>query len=610
MSKSLPKAAPPRVHGLAARVLRQLTCVALGLASHACGDLIPRPLEREDADTRDAAQDEVESDLPDLGATECVTDADCAPYAGCCLAVSCVEARCVPSYVPSCCVVEGPCAVDSPLRSATCEATCEALGCKERLRLGDTRCDETIWELPLTAEGLAGLRVVEAPSERLTWHLSPLRTFLGAPTLRAGDLLCPTYHGGALGPRCEVLGPGGPVAMSAETATFTVPSDVASLVEMWVRLDVPASEGLTTPLDALELSLVGERFEATLWSSGRSPVPVSRWTPVLADLTPWAGQTIRLRLRFDTGDGRDNDHEGVALGALRVRTACESDRLATGEDACHVARLTPVASVRPMEDALQVLGPPLGAEDRACEACADASSCARPDACDQASCTGGRCELTRVVDAACCSPSPTFPDEGGFEGALDGWSTSGPWATSALRSREGQRSLHFGRPDGAAIADPGEVASGDAWSPPVLVPSGSSPTGGGSASAPPTLGFSLWLSTEWDVAPSFDNPGGIDLLEVRVALVLPDGRRVLPQTVWTSTAIGGTTLGAWRAVAIDLGAWAGRTVSIGWRFDTVDGEANDGEGVWIDEAAVYRRCPGCACDACPGEGDLEAPCLP
>lgn len=605
MSQSRSSAPSSPASGLASRALS----LTAGLALVACGDLIPRPPAPEDTDTRDAAEDSVESDLPDLGTTECTTDLDCAPYAGCCLAVSCVSARCVPSYVPSCCVVEGPCAVDSALRSATCEATCAPLGCIERLRLGNARCDETIWELPMTTEGIAALRVVEAPSERLTWHLSPLRTFLDAPTLRAGDLLCPSYHGGSLGPRCEVLAPGGPVAMSAETTNFIVPSDIASLVELWVRMDVPATAGLTTPLDALELSLVGERFEASLWSSGRSPIPVGRWTPVLADLTPWAGQTIRLRLRFDTGDGRDNDHEGVAIGKLRVRTACEADRTASGGDACHEARLTPVASVRPMDDALVVLGPPRGSEDTACEPCAAATTCARPDPCDQAACTQGRCALTQVIDPACCAPMPSFPGGGSFEDALDGWTLSGPWASSELRSVSGQRALHFGRPDGAGIAMPGEAARGEAWSPPVAVPT-VPPSNALAVPAPPTLGFSLWLSTEWDLAPSFDNPGGVDRLEALVALVLPDGRRVLPQTVWTSTAIGGTTLAAWRPIALDLTPWAGRTVSIGWRFDTVDAEANDGEGVWIDDAAVYRRCPDCACDTCPGEGDLGVPCEP
>ncbi len=574
-------------------------CLPLCLLT-ACSDLIPDGFGG-DIDTRvvdtiiEVGDTTVE--LPDVPAQSCESDDDCAHLEACCLDVVCQDNVCMPAYVSRCCVVDGPCAVSTSLRSGTCEARCEANGCIESLRLGDTRCNETLWELPLTAEGMRQVTIIDPVPDRVTWHLSRLEPFAGRDALRAGDVLCPTYFTGPLDATCQPVGTeAGVVDVAFVTAPIPIPQEIASQVELWLFADLPTSDGLSTPLDGLELEVISTtQGPFVAWSTRVSPIVTGQWTPVLVDMSLWGGKSVQLRFSFKTLDGRDNDHRGIAIGTLRVRTACAADRTATDRSVCELAYPTPV---RGLDDALVVYGPPDPA--RACEPCTAATTCTRVDTCDVAVCTTGTCQIERELTATCCTPDARWAGDGSFEDPLptpeeitpEGWITSGPWSVSSLRSLLGERALHFGEPDGSGIAAPGQAAEGTLLSPVVAVPDDA-----------PRWRFSLWLATEWDAAPSSDNPAGLDLLEAVVLAATPVP--VAPSIVWDSREVGGTTLGQWVTVTIDLTPWRGREVRLGWRFGTGDADANDAEGVYIDQAVVFRECPGC------GAGELLDPaCAP
>jgi len=558
-----------------------------------CSDLIPKgPPALGDLDVRlpDATasdSDDATAELPDIGTQACESDNDCADLAACCLNVVCQGGVCMPSYISRCCVVEGPCAVSTSLRTGSCEATCVARGCVESLQLGTTRCDETLWELALNPDGLGTLTLQDPVPDRVSWHISALRPFAGGPSLRAGDFLCPTYGTGALDPlTCVALAPNDAsvVTIAFTTPSITLPADAPAQVELWLYAELPASDGLSTPLDGLEMAVLAENAAPiAIWSTRVTPIPLGTWTPILVDLSLWGGRPVQLRFSFDTLDGRDNDYEGVTIGRLRVRTACAADRTANDRGPCEVAYST---DVRGLHDSLVVFGPPEPA--RACVACTTAATCERRDTCDVAQCDAGYCRIQRNVTAECCTADARWPGDGSFEGPLampeevtrETWIGSGSWAISGLRSLSGESALHFGLSDGSGLAPPGESDEGEILSPFILVPADS-----------PRWRFSLWLATEWDLAPSSDNPAGIDLLE---ALVAADAPVALPPAVaWDAREIGGTTLGRWVDVTIDLSPWRGRYVRVGWRFRTGDGDANDAEGVYIDQAVVFRACPGC-----------------
>ncbi len=589
------------MHGRVPAMRRALPYLIL-LAS--CSDLIPKgatDLDVRVPDTTIVDAEDGSAELPDIGTQQCESDEDCADLAGCCLDVVCQDGVCMPAYISRCCVVEGPCAVSTTLRTGTCLATCVARGCVESLQLGSTRCDETLWELALTPAGVGVLALNDQVDDRVTWHLSPLRPFAGGPSLRAGDFLCPTYHTGVLDPvTCAPLDDtdASVVSIGFRTPTLALPTDAPALVELWLYADLPAADGLSTPLDGLEMAVLApNRAPLTLWSTRNTPIPLGTWTPILVDLSLWGGQTIELHFTFDTLDGRDNDYEGVAIGRMRVRTACETDRTATDRGPCEVARATDVWGLR---DTLVVFGPP--DPGHACAECATAATCARVDTCDVAECAAGYCQLERVITSECCTPDARWPDDGSFEGPLaateevtpETWTVGNGWAISGLRSLSGESSLHFGLSDGSGLAPPGESAAGEILSPLILVPEDG-----------PRWRFSLWLATEWDLAPSSDNPAGVDLLEALVAADAPVA--LAPAIVWDAREIGGTTLGTWIDVTIDLTPWRGRSVRLGWRFNTGDADANEAEGVYIDQAVVFRACPGCeAGDVAPEDPSCGA----
>jgi hypothetical protein len=113
------------------------------------------------------------------------------------------------------------------------------------------------------------------------------------------------------------------------------------------------------------------------------------------------------------------------------------------------------------------------------------------------------------------------------------------------------------------------------------------------------------MSTEWDGTSGPGSPSeDFDTLRVLVKTdVLAD-----PDEVWTSLdAIGNSTQGEWYQVGVDLTAYAGKTVRIGFAFDSGDfpgtGTANGYSGVHIDDLHVTNICGGAT--PCLGSADCE-----
>ncbi|MFO0746497.1 MAG: hypothetical protein U1F43_12605 [Myxococcota bacterium] len=554
--------------------------LALGAAAGGCGiDLTPNI---PDVSGRDTAPgdigDALDQEIPDHIA--CTSDDDCAAYAGCCLDPRCKDGVCMPFYVPGCCTTPGPCATTTIFHNGTCAQACVPDGCSESLSLPLGSCDETTWALARDADGLAALAFSDAtPDDRSAWTLAAARPFAGQPSLHPGDVVCPTYYDGPLDADCRPLASGdaGTVTLGLATPSIQLPGDHPSVLQLWLWIDVGAGhvDGLTV---AVERDGAGVR---TVWDPRTATdLPRAAWTLLLVDLSEDAGNTVRIRLEFDTYDGRDNDHPGVYIGEMLVHGLCQDDTTCPAPAPCALPRAVPVV---PFESLGCVVAP--SDPGPVCAPCTSAAGCAISDACDVARCELGACVVSHELTAACCTPDPTWPGDPSFEGVLDpGWEADPGWAVSGVASFVGESSLHFGLSDGSAIALPGEAAAGTVWSPPVTLPRDA-----------PVWSFALDLSTEWDAAPSADNVSGLDLLE---ALVVPVAAApVAPAVVWDSRAIGGTTEGAWRRIRIALDRWPGQTVRLGLRFQTGDENANDGAGVFVDDARVFRACPGCGSEA-------------
>lgn len=527
--------------------------------------------------------------LPDVGEpTACGGDLDCAHIQGCCYVGVCASGTCVARALTDCCSVPGPCAVSTPLHAATCAETCVAGGCEKTLRLPDADCGAPeLWDLDLTTDPLSQVTVADSdPDDRVAWHPTLRRGLGGGPSLHAGDVVCPTYYSGPLDAACRPLDPAAEadtVRLSLDSGAVLLPVDRPAVAELWLWLDLERSgrpAGAT--YDGVEVSAIDDAGVLwPRWSSRQTPPAPRTWTPVLVDLSELAGRTVRLRVAFDTVDGRDNDHEGVYLGALRVFPPCASDRGCPAPTACAQGTVT---AITPSSDSLCVShAPEPGAP---CVQCNTDDQCATSDPCDTGVCNAGRCEVTRTLTAECCTPAEAFPPPAAFEVDLGpDWRidapTVGAWHRSERRAHGGQGALRFGVPGAAETAPAGEAASGEVWSPPLVPPPDA-----------PAWTFWVWLSTEFDGAPDPLNPAGLDLLEAVVAVDTGAPVSLPPAVVWDSRAIGGTSGGAWWPVSIDLGPFAGQVVRLGWRFATGDAEANDGEGAFIDDVSAVRVCPG------------------
>ena len=69
----------------------------------------------------------------------------------------------------------------------------------------------------------------------------------------------------------------------------------------------------------------------------------------------------------------------------------------------------------------------------------------------------------------------------------------------------------------------------------------------------------------------------------------------VPEVVWSSDQIQGTTQGQWLPITVSLDAWAGKSVQVCMRFEAGDGVLNDKPGVNIDNYSLGEACAKAAC---------------
>lgn len=229
-------------------------------------------------------------------------------------------------------------------------------------------------------------------------------------------------------------------------------------------------------------------------------------------------------------------------------------------------------------------GPPGGCEQN--------SDCDDGDPCTSDVCEAGVCSRVPSNAPGCCG-SAAFG--AGFDGeTLAGWVVEDIYANSpslggvlwhqASVTAGGEtlattppNALHFGLTatqcaelsETCPSFDNGQVVGSVARSPAFAVPE----------AAKVTLSFQLRLDVE--------NGSSWDKLEIRV---LPANGGA--KTVWTKADLGpgGQPKAAFALQEADLTAYAGQTVELELRFDSVDAGGNSGDGVFIDDLLVTTAC--------------------
>ncbi len=206
------------------------------------------------------------------------------------------------------------------------------------------------------------------------------------------------------------------------------------------------------------------------------------------------------------------------------------------------------------------------------------SECPSPDPCLAASCAPeGGCQLALAPSDACCFDRVLLAEDAESPDTASQISDLAPssapairWNRSAHRAFTGAFGWYFGDPS-ALNFDNGERVAGRLELSPVTLPS----------DRLARLIFHVYADVE--AGPTWD------LLVVRVAT--PDSST----PVFVKDA--GFTVDGWQRVSVDLAAFAGRTVSIQFDFDSVEATLNDTEGLTLDAIWVLTDCevaPGCA----------------
>lgn len=253
--------------------------------------------------------------------------------------------------------------------------------------------------------------------------------------------------------------------------------------------------------------------------------------------------------------------------------------------------------------------------------CCSSAACNDKDQCTQDSCDPATSQCVNKVDNNCCSGKLTLL-KSGFEGkALEELkATEGPsngnvsWHLSTARAHSGMQSLYFGNAcktyDTSMSVEGGCVAGKDAQAVSTALTSADYVL---PAAAKAHLVFWVFLDVEppytADFKPGVCKPGcpqgsscviyngeaqcmaEKDVLSVAVI----DAGKILP--LFWSTQIGKTTAGKWQRVAIDVSAWAGKTIKLQWQFQSGTNLKNGYEGVYLDDVLVETVCAQLACDA-------------
>ncbi len=208
------------------------------------------------------------------------------------------------------------------------------------------------------------------------------------------------------------------------------------------------------------------------------------------------------------------------------------------------------------------------------QCCTTEADCADGDECTSDACAAGICSFALLEKPGCCVPTML---DAGFESSdispfvLTSQLATSKWQqVSGKQAKDGKGALYYGNLAKGNFDD-GQSTGEVTWKG-VEVPAGEQTT----------LSFALWMDTE--MGTSYDR------FEVRVVV---DGKTI---KLWDKNAAG-FTLKAWYEGKVGLSAFGGKTVDVVFAFDTNDGVANTGEGVYLDAIKLQRACAQQTCNA-------------
>jgi hypothetical protein len=506
---------------------------------HDAGDAAPDVPDADAAPGPDGPTDAAAA--PDVAPVSCLSDFDCEqafPFHDPCERITCVDWFCRVAWIDDCCHTALDCFDWDPCTVDRCSETTRQC---ENAPSDDPACCVGPWLVQAGFEdGLPAGWEIEGPEDaRAFWHVSQTRAATGAASLVFLDPQRGTYGtgyhelGAVRGPAVEV-----PLDAALPLLRFDLWLDTE-----WRLFTQAWADPTPLVYDRLTLHLDDGVRETAVWSSYASDVrghtcgsgSPCAFRTVVSDLSEWRGRRVRPVWRFDTGDHVDNDWSGVALDNVGVELSCSA--------------------------------PP---------ECFSAGDCNDADPCTDDRCQDGTCRHENNYLPGCCYDYELASWQ------FDPFSLSGfqvqpmeplvRWHITERRKLTGAASLRFGHAGNGTYDSPGAAVAGRALSPPVSVPWWYNTT----------VDLNVWVDVEpWDpTAPERD--------QFQIVVVTPDDG--VETVVWDRSLLTGAQYRTWVPVRIVLNNVQGRLAVVRFQFSSGDAEQNTGEGVYVDDIRVTRRC--------------------
>jgi hypothetical protein len=193
-------------------------------------------------------------------------------------------------------------------------------------------------------------------------------------------------------------------------------------------------------------------------------------------------------------------------------------------------------------------------------------------ACSDDSCVSGECQHVSTGAPGCCQPGGTLSWSEHFDAPLQGWSLN-----NSKGQGKGWQQLDPTFANPGAKSGSGTLYYGDPAAQNFSMGGSNNGTAASGAFALPAAAQGLKVS--FAVYVDTESGSTYDKLELRV---LDNGSSA---TVWTRPS-GSSFQKKWQDVEVGLEAYAGKTISLQFSFNTVDGVGNSGLGVLIDDVIV------------------------
>ncbi len=526
--------------------------------------------------------------------------------------------------------------------TAKCEYKAKAGACESHLFMLQTYFEQGQLEGFQTTEG--------ATNGNVKWHVDNKRSHSGKSALYFGNE-CYTYDASmTASTSCTGGGTGGAISTTLKAPSVTLPKGKQSMLHFWLWLAAEptylaagstkgtcsgcgtdfsciVNDGISVcapEKDILKVKVNGEEA----WNSmSIGKTTGGQWTHVALDLAKYTGNAATLTWEFKTNNGLKNNFEGIYLDDIVVETVCDepgNSILCDSTTPCK-ADASPCTADGCTKFSNNASGSGICFFDQTPGCCVGVIDCDDLNDCTKDSCTKatgadqGVCKNVPNADnAQCCQPSNYLTE--GFENGLSTWTTAASnsqvvtWQKNPSGGLNGTASLYFGD------------ASFSGYDDPAVMPKGKGPAGIiCSKSIALKTGtiynlaqFQLNMATEWDGKDkaSFKNPPDLPagappeattqkVDELKLLLKIAGQYcgaseckapgSALPDGLWTSDMIQGTTDGKWLPVAVKLDKYAGKEVQICFSFDAGDNIANKFKGVSIDDVKVDVACKEATC---------------